>query len=124
MNMETGEIDTGGHPVGTQAAANHVADRKLAEMKSKQTAGPDKSKDYAMLKAFGDIKKQMGSEAYYVILGNNGYEHANEITNADKARAIYKEMAGWLKSAPKQPDPAPVQEAPGQQVEMWPEGRD
>src|SRR6185312_2825162 len=29
-------IDTGGHPVGTQAAANHVRDQKLAEIRKEQ----------------------------------------------------------------------------------------
>jgi len=30
------DIDTGGHPVGTQAAANHVRDQKLAEIRKEQ----------------------------------------------------------------------------------------
>ncbi len=140
--IDTRGIDTGGHPVGTQAAASHVADRKIAEMKSAPKSA-DKSKDFAMLKAFGEIKKQIGDKSYYVILGNNGYEHANEITNADRARAIYKEMAGYLKSMrqkSQQPDgdiPAEMERvlegrhpdqqpaaAMADQADVWEEGRE
>lgn len=38
---ETPPIDTGGHPVGTQAAANHVRDKKIAESRLTKTGRPD-----------------------------------------------------------------------------------
>jgi hypothetical protein len=119
-------IDTGGHPAGTQAAADAVAERKIAEMKAKPTTA-EKSKDYQMLEAFGKIKKQIGDRSYYTILGNNGFEHANEITDVRKARAVYGEMAGYLKSmrqAEPTAEPQPAAAMTEQAEEVWTEGRE
>lgn len=48
---------------------------------------------YDALKAFQDMKAKIGSENYYRILGNNGYEKSNEITDVDVARKIFRQMA-------------------------------
>lgn len=45
------------------------------------------------LKAFQEMKVKIGSENYYRILGNNGYEKSNEITDVDVARKIFRQMA-------------------------------
>lgn len=125
--IDTSEIDTGGHPIGTQAAADAVAQRKIAEMQKQQPAPTAaKSKDFAMLAAFGRIKKDIGEKAYYIILGNNGYEHANEITDVAKARSIYSEMTGYMKSMrSRETDTTAEQvtEDAGVPGEAWEEGR-
>lgn len=139
VDVETGElvkeaeqIDTGGHAIGTQAAADHVAQQKIAS--GKQRGTPGKSPDYyAMLEAFHEIKKQLGDEAYYRILGTHGYAKSNEIPDADKGREIYRDMAAALKAkrdladqvapAPKA-EPQPVATMADLPTEMWPEGRD
>jgi hypothetical protein len=76
-------IDTGGHPVGSDAAAQHVAAGKLK-------AAPA---SFDMLKHFGDMKKALGEPEYYRILGLHGFEKSNEIRELNKAREVYKMMA-------------------------------
>ena len=130
VDMATGAIDTGGHPVGSQAAANAVADRKIAEM-HKQQAPPQqkpagKSTDFAMLKAFKEIKAKIGTDAYYKILGANGYTKSDEITDTSKGRSIYAEMASCLKAqqerqAEEQPAAAMAEQEP---ADVWAEGRE
>jgi hypothetical protein len=95
-----------------------------------QPAG--KSKDFAMLKAFKEIKAKIGTDAYYKILGANGYEKSDDITDTSKGRSIYAEMQSCLKAqqehAAQEPEP---QQAPQPAVgiadlpeELWAEGRD
>lgn len=40
IREEASKIDTGGHPVGTQAAANHVAEEKLRQQASRRQSEP------------------------------------------------------------------------------------
>jgi hypothetical protein len=101
-------IDTGGHPIGTQAAADYVAQRKLEELRSRQAAPPQgptketpkgKSFDFKkMLDAFAAIRAEIGDEAYYRVLGIEGYEHANQIKSANKAREIYRALEDCRKA--------------------------
>lgn len=106
--IDTLQIDTGGHPIGTQAAADYVAQQKLDTMKSN---GGGKSNDFQMLQAFGNIKKEIGEEAYYRILGANGFEHANQIKDRSKGQDIFRELAAIRKSIQQkeQEQPAEVQ---------------
>lgn len=48
---------------------------------------------FEALKAFQEMKAKIGSEDYYRILGNNGYEKSNQITNVEEARKIFRQMA-------------------------------
>lgn len=88
---------------GSKEAAKAVGERKLREMKapSEPTPAPPKStattKNFTMLESFAAIKKEIGDEAYYRILGANGYEKSNQILDTEKARRIYKEMGEYLK---------------------------
>lgn len=54
---------------------------------------------YEALKAFQEMKKKIGEKEYYYILGNNGYEKSNEITDIDVARKIFRQMAEATKAA-------------------------
>jgi hypothetical protein len=129
-------IDTGGHPVGTQAAANHVRDQKIAEMRERMGGQPapapappkpaGKSTDFAMLKAFKEIKAKIGSDAYYKILGANGYTKSDEITDTSKGRSIYAEMASCLKAQQeRQADEQPAAEiVENESAEVWEAGRE
>ena len=53
---------------------------------------------YDVLQGFAAIKKMIGSEAYYRILGANGFAKSTEITDRKQARTIYKEMAEEAKA--------------------------
>lgn len=88
-------IDTGGHPEGTQAAADHVAQEKVKVLQR----GKVTFEALAGFKAIKTaIKEYAGSDAqYYEILKAHGYEHSNKIRTQDEARAIYVEMAKFLK---------------------------
>ncbi len=96
---------------GTQAAADAVAQQKIADARAaraaqaaptgpagqaaperepaKPTAVPDK---FAQLKAFRDMKGRIGSDAYYRVLGSNGVEHSNEFQTYAAATKAWKEM--------------------------------
>lgn len=131
-------------PRGSQEAANAVAERKITEMKAARETAPakaaPKSTDYTMLKAFKEIKAKIGSDAYYKVLGANGYTKSDEITDASKGRSVYKEMQDVLRGQQKQasepiaaPQPAAQlaeQEGAGFKADAsdlpdeWAEGRD
>lgn len=83
-------IDTGGAPIGTDAAAQNVAASKLAAAKARPAS-------FDMLGSFASMKKLIGEHNYYRILGLNGFEKSNQITNLDTGRAIYKQMAEFKK---------------------------
>jgi hypothetical protein len=85
------------HPEPTQA---QVREQKLEQARAigiDSKPAPTASVDMkAMLVSFKELKDKfeaMGEiGAYYQILGNHGYEHANEIRPLAKAREIYREM--------------------------------
>lgn len=52
-----------------------------------------KSNEYDMLAAFREMKKAIGDQEYYAILGFNGYEKSNEIPNKVEGKRIYLQMA-------------------------------
>ena len=43
-----------------------------------------------------DLKKQVGDEAYYQILGDAGYEHANQITDRETQKEVYFKLQGKI----------------------------
>jgi len=51
-----------------------------------------------MLDAFAAIRAEIGDEAYYRVLGIEGYEHANQIKSANKAREIYRALEDCRKA--------------------------
>lgn len=125
MIAEAERIDTGGHPVGTQAAANAVAERKIAEMQKQQ--GGKSADYYKMLEAFKAIKAQIGDEPYYRILGSNGYEKSNQIPDVSAGRRIYAEMAAILKTQQEQqtqPAQPAAESAAEAESDLWEQGRE
>lgn len=84
------------HPEPTQA---QVREQKLEQARTVgiDTKPAQQSVDMkAMLEHFRELKTKFeaiaASGTYYQILGNHGYEHANEIRPLAKAREIYREM--------------------------------
>ncbi len=51
-----------------------------------------KTTNYKFLEAMCAQKKRIGNEAYYGVLGGNGYEHANLIIDRDEQVKIYNEL--------------------------------
>lgn len=51
-----------------------------------------KTKNYEFLKVMKNQKERVGDDIYYKILGQNGYEHADEITEKEAQKSIYKEL--------------------------------
>jgi len=98
------------HPSQTekQAAADAVAERKIADMKNganyeqasaneqqrQATAAPKKELTFAeRMQMFAQQKQRIGPAAYYRVLGINGKEHANEIKSLNDQRRIYRELS-------------------------------
>lgn len=50
------------------------------------------SKNFTMLENFSRIKKELGDDEYYRILGAHGFEKSNQITDVEIGRAIYRDM--------------------------------
>lgn len=50
------------------------------------------SKNFTMLENFNRIKKELGDDEYYRILGAHGFEKSNQITDVEIGRAIYRDM--------------------------------
>lgn len=70
-----------------------------------------KGSKFDFLHIMKEHKKELGDEIYYHILGEHGYEHANEITARNHQVMIYKEMIAAMESGnypkaqePQQPD--------------------
>ncbi len=72
------------------------ADAALGEVK-KAPKRPRGGVGFDALKALGEIKKMLldvtgTTEEYYAVLRANGFEHADAITDNDKAREIYRSL--------------------------------
>lgn len=53
---------------------------------------------FEFLKAMGEMKKALGKDDYYRIIGEAGFEHANEIGNRGTQKAVYQAMKDQLKA--------------------------
>jgi hypothetical protein len=80
-------IDTGGHPAGTTAAAQHVAQNKIEELK---TSGEIK-------RAFAAIREPLGEFTYLGILAKYGVKSPEKFTSTEEARKCYREMLAAAK---------------------------
>ena len=54
----------------------------------------EKTQNFEFLKAMAKQKERVGDSAYYKILGGNGFEHANEITDRTSQETIFKILLG------------------------------
>lgn len=81
-------IDTGGHPIGTVAAAQAVAEAKIEELK---TSGEIK-------RAFAAIREPIGEFQFLGFLAKHGVNAPEKFTSTELARACYREMLAYLKS--------------------------
>jgi len=95
--VDTTGIDTGGHPVGTQAAADYVRDQKLAK-------GDTKPDPFKMRNAFAGVKADLhkitgSDDRYYQILGAHGFEKSTQIEDRTKGARVYGEMRTAFKEA-------------------------
>lgn len=118
---QNGEMVQPEHRRGTQAAADAVAQRKIAEMQAapvvaatenveredgSEPAPAPKFDFKVMLAAFAAMKEQIGEEAYYAELKSEGFAHANQIKSAVMARKVYKAMADIMRSSQAAETPA------------------
>lgn len=62
----------------------------------------EKTTNYKFLETVGKEKERVGEDAYYKVIGNLGYEHANQITDKDTQAKFWKELKA-LPSLPKYP---------------------
>ena len=98
VDLQTGEIeaagiDTGGHHPGTQAAADHVAQRRIAELKTKGSPQME-----SMRRALQEASQTIGEQAAGIILGNFGLERIDEIADLEVGRMVYKALVGYSRS--------------------------
>lgn len=130
-------INTGGHPVGTQAASDYVRDQKIAagraaQSKTAQTAPAGDPEITALWRQMGTSIKGVcdafqaskescegfdgNEEAYYRVLSKYGVTHANELLKKsgglENARAAIAELFMYLKK--RAADEAAIAQTGGQ----------
>lgn len=67
---------------------------------SKTVKAERKEFEYAaMVAAISGMKERVGHEAYYRVLGANGYEHANEVRTRADGKRLYHALCQVLKDA-------------------------
>lgn len=97
-------VDADGEVVHSEPTQADVRDAKIEqareagiEVSAPKAASKGAVDMKAMMEAFRELKGKFAALAavgtYYQILGNHGYEHANEIRPLAKAREVYREMA-------------------------------
>lgn len=96
VDVHTGEIQAPEPMQGSQAAADAVAQRKIAELKAKQST-PDQQQAH-MRKAIEEMRPVVGEESYGIFLGNHGFERADQIEDLAVGRLIYRSMLGYSRS--------------------------
>ena len=64
----------------------------LTPVAAPEPAAKQTTKDFAMLRAYAELKPRLGEKLYYEMLGAAGYEHANEILDPDVGRSLYRAM--------------------------------
>lgn len=98
---------------GTREAQQDTLQRRLDEERGKvvsmapqieapaeDSAEPQRQQEFdykSMMQSFATMKKDLGDDGYYRVLGSNGHEHANEIRSANEGRKVYREMQEALK---------------------------
>jgi hypothetical protein len=93
---------------GSTEAAQSVAKEKIAKGKKPEVIDAVPVEDTlkqsieqtdrykTLIKAFAEMKDEIGEQEYYRILGAHGCEHCNEFNSFDLARTCYREMGARL----------------------------
>lgn len=82
MKREAAAIDTGGHPVGTVAAASYVADRRVAEITERRSF-----RDRA-LERMTQLRESVGESEFQRVLHAHGYDDPRRIRTQSDAKRI------------------------------------
>lgn len=97
-------IDTGGHPIGTVAAADHVAQAKLSAAASAQelkpTPPPLPTKAGEIRRAFQQVREQIGEVRYFQELELAGVNDPLQFRTRNQAQECFNRM--WLLSQMKE----------------------
>jgi hypothetical protein len=84
--VATGDIDTGGHPIGTRAAAQHVAEQKIANGNPHGRNIPFRS-TREMADAFKAVREKVGEIAWLGELECYGWRSFQDMRYALDAKA-------------------------------------
>lgn len=90
-------IDTGGHPVGTRAAADYVAQQKIAALsqpKPEPPAGPKKywSNKGEMKRLFAQVRERVGEAAYLLEMERADVREPGDFRSSEKAMECYERL--------------------------------
>ena len=89
--------DAAAEPEDDRPAAAHEPDQPPPPAEQTVSADlEDASSIKHRLEQFRKMRDVLGDATYYAILGQHGFEHANEIKQLSKAREVYKDMAEAL----------------------------
>jgi hypothetical protein len=82
-------IDTGGHTLGTQAAADYVAQQKIEKMASAESTPWDRGE---MRRSFAAIREKLGEVEYLGVLERFGVKKAEDFRKREVARECYRQL--------------------------------
>ena len=74
----------------TEAAGTVTPPPAVGKVTPPPAAGKGNAPHFEFLKVMAKQKARVGDEMYYKILGGNGFEHANEITDRTSQETIFK----------------------------------
>lgn len=102
LRRDASRIDTGGAPVGTQAAADHVAQQKIAATQAKVQAAAstyrlDPSKWKEMEARFEEMARLLGPDQCRQILAEFGVAAWNQLGTTSRFQAAYDRMVQTAK---------------------------
>lgn len=80
-------LESGAEPTQPLSPTQGTSDAPTSE-----PPAPSKTKNYGFLKNMGEQKKRIGERDYYKVLGNHGFEHADQITDRDTQVKVFKEL--------------------------------
>jgi hypothetical protein len=89
LKQQAGQVETGGNRVGTQAAADFVAQAKVEQMK---TSGE-------ITRAFAAIREKLGEVEYLKTLAEFKVSSVDKFRKSEQARECYKRMLAKLREA-------------------------
>lgn len=89
------DADATTHEVANKATVAKKAEEKQAEEPKAKTSFQK------FINEMNDMRKKLGDQDYYAVLGSRGFKHSNEIKTRDQQIKVFKELAEKLNEREK-----------------------
>ena len=75
-----------------ESTADRTKKNAQAQGKPPGASSAPKTDNYKFLSTLTAEKKRVGEHSYYVVLGQHGFEHSNQITDRDTQKKVYEAL--------------------------------